>query len=99
MFLVELLELSIFILDELLDSSLSLRMTLDEEPGMTEEEELSLMLEDDSSFSTAELCVLFSPEALVEPESSPQALNANSAKATALTKPIFLKVFIKNSEY
>ena len=78
-----------------LDSSLSLRMTLEEEPGMTEEEESPLMLEDDSSSSTAELCVLFSPEALVEPESSPQALKANIAKATTLTKPNFLIVFIK----
>ena len=82
----------------LLDPSLSLRMTLDEEPG-TEEEESPLMLEDDSSSSTAELREPFSPDALVELESSPQALKANSAKATALTKPIFLKVFIKNSEY
>ncbi|WP_176421963.1 hypothetical protein [Fibrobacter sp. UWH1] len=79
----------------LLDPSLSLT-TLDEEPGMTEEEESSLILEDDSSSSTAELSVLFSPDALVEPESSPQALKANSAKATALTKPIFLIVFIQN---
>ena len=78
----------------LLDSSLSLRMTLDEEPGMTEEEELSLMLEDDSSSSTAELREPFSPSALVEPESSPQALKVNSAKATALVSVIFLKMFI-----
>ena len=36
----------------LLDPSLSLRMTLDEEPGVTEEEESPLMLEDDSSRSS-----------------------------------------------
>lgn len=48
-------------------------MTLDEEPGMTEEEESPLILEEDSSSSTAELSALFSPDALVELESSPQA--------------------------
>lgn len=78
----------------LLDPSLSLRMTLDEEPGMTEEEESSLILEDDSSSSTAELSALFSLGTLVELESSPQALKANSAKATALVSVIFLKMFM-----
>ncbi|MCQ2105685.1 MAG: hypothetical protein MJZ26_07825 [Fibrobacter sp.] len=75
----------------LLDPSLSLT-TLEEEPGMTEEEESPLMLEDDSSSSTAELREPFSADALVE--SSPQALKVNSAKATALVSVIFLNVFI-----
>ncbi|MCQ2101490.1 MAG: hypothetical protein MJZ10_14440 [Fibrobacter sp.] len=78
----------------LLDPSLSLRMTLEEEPGMTEEEESPLILEDESSSSTAELREPFSPDALVELESSPQALKVNSAKATALVSVIFLKMFI-----
>jgi len=66
---------STFTLEELLEPSLSLGMTL-------EDEELSLILEDDSSSSTAELSALFSLGTLVELESSPQALKANSAKAT-----------------
>ena len=36
----------------LLDPSLSLRITLDEEPGMTEEDESPLTLEEDSSRSS-----------------------------------------------
>ncbi|MCQ2106085.1 MAG: hypothetical protein MJZ26_09860 [Fibrobacter sp.] len=112
------LDLAELLLDPSTPALPPLRMTLDEEPRMTTEEEEDLSRfsvvaeddireelldsrsgsgmteEDDSSSSTAELSVLFSPDALVELESSPQALKANSAKATALVIVIFLKMFI-----
>ncbi len=77
--------------EELLDPSPPFGATLEETPPVPSADSGTLPLEDDSSSSTAELRALFSPDALVEPESSPQALKANSAKATALVSVIFFE--------